>query len=252
MALPCVILAGGLATRMRPMTERVPKTLLPVRGTPFADLQLTWLRAQGIEHVVYSLGHQASAIREHVGDGTRYGLHVVYVDEGAELRGTGGALRLAVETGAVRDAFFALNGDSYLTVDLSVVERAFESSDLPALMTVLRNDDRWDASNAIVEDGRVVLYDKRRPADRRAAMRWIDYGISILRAGVVAERIPSRAKADMADLMRDLSIAGRLAAFEVSERFYEIGSPRGLRDLEAHLARAQARDVRAGARPRRG
>ena len=237
MALPCVILAGGLATRMRPLTAQIPKTLLTVGGRPFADLQLAWLRGQGVDRVVYSIGHHGSAIRSHVGDGARYGLSVDYVDEGTDLRGTGGALRLAVDAGAVQGAFFVLNGDSYLTVELAAVERAYAASGLPALMTVLLNDDRWDASNAVVADGRVVVYDKRRPDDRRAAMRWIDYGLSVVSSELVAEAVPAGVWTDLADVMRDLSAEGRVAAYEVGERFYEIGSPQGLHDLEAHLAR---------------
>ena len=136
--------------------------------------------------------------------------------------------------------FFVLNGDSYLTVDLGDVERAHVASSLPALMTVLRNDDRWDASNAVVADGRVVLYDKRRHSDTEPGMRWIDYGLSVLSPELVRERIPTGELVDIADVMRPLSIEGRLAAYEVTERFYEVGSPQGLRDLEAHLARAGA------------
>jgi N-acetyl-alpha-D-muramate 1-phosphate uridylyltransferase len=235
MTLPCIILAGGLGTRMLPRTERVPKVLLPVLGRPFATWQLEWLRSESVERVVFCIGHMGQQIREHVGDGSRFGLRVDYVEDGEVARGTGGAVRSAVEAGVTGAAFFVVNGDSFLSVRLDDVEHAFLASQCPALMTVMLNDDRWDASNAVVEDGRVTLYDKRRPSDGRARMRWIDYGISVLRDDIVVEAIPAGAAADVADLMRDLSIRGRLAAYEVTERFYEIGSPAGLRDLEAHL-----------------
>lgn len=240
MPLQCVILAGGLGTRMRPFTESLPKALLPVRGVPFADWQLAQLARQGIERVVYSVGYLGWMLKEHIGDGSRFDLSVAWVDEADQLRGTGGALRLALDQGALDDAFLVLYGDSYLPVAVPEVERAWECCDMPALMTVMRNEERWDASNAIFVDGRVVLYDKRRPRTRIDEMRWIDYGLSILTSRVVASRIEPDAVADLADLYHDLSIEGRLAGFEVSERFYEIGTADGLADLEAHLLETAA------------
>jgi NDP-sugar pyrophosphorylase family protein len=235
--LQCVVLAGGIGTRMRPQTEEAPKALLPVLGRPFAEWQLARLAEQGVERVLYSVGYRGEMIRDHVGDGSRWGLEVIYVDEGHQLRGTGGALRLALDLGELDEAFFVLYGDSYLPVDFGAIERAWEQTPLPALMTVFRNDGQWDASNAIYDDGRVVLYDKDRPEDQVAEMHWIDYGLSILTRDVVAERVPPGAVTDLADLMRELSLEGKLAGFEVSERFYEAGSSKGLRDLERYLAR---------------
>src|SRR5512133_925806 len=238
--LQCVILAGGIGTRMRPETERIPKALLPVLGRPFADWQLKLLGARGIERVLYSVGYRGEMIRDHIGDGDRFGLDVKYVDEGEHLRGTGGALRLAYDLGELEEAFFVLYGDSYLPIDYAAVERAWEETPLSALMTVLRNEGRWDASNAIYADGRVVLYDKSRPADRVEEMRWIDYGLSVLSRDPIGDRCVPGAVSDLAELMRDLSRDGQLAGFEVSERFYEAGSPEGLADLERYLsARAQ-------------
>lgn len=237
MSLPCVILAGGLGTRMLPATERVPKTLLPVLGRPFADLQLEWLRSQGVQQVIYSIGHLGDAIREHCGDGTKYGLTIDYVDEGGQLRGTGGAVRLVVDSGLLGvDAFFVLNGDSYLDVDLGAVARAFDESQLPALMTVLHNRDRWDRSNVDFRHGRVMLYDKRRSRDDARSLEWIDYGLAIVRVTVIESHVPAGLVADLADLMHELSIAGQLGGFEVTDRFFEIGSPEGLRALESRLS----------------
>ncbi|MEK6252736.1 MAG: sugar phosphate nucleotidyltransferase [Actinomycetota bacterium] len=233
-----MVLAGGAGTRMRPLTEEMPKALVPVLGKPFADWQLELVAERGVERVLYSVGYRGEMIREHVGDGGRFGLEVGYVDEGQHLRGTGGALRLALDLGELEEAFFVLYGDSYLPVDFGAVERAWEQTPLPALMTVFRNDGQWDRSNAIYDDGRVVLYDKDRPADRVEEMHWIDYGLSILSREVVAERVPPNGVTDLADLMRELSVEGKLAGFEVSERFYEGGSPEGLRDLEQYLSRA--------------
>jgi N-acetyl-alpha-D-muramate 1-phosphate uridylyltransferase len=128
-----------------------------------------------------------------------------------------------------------LYGDSYLPVDLRAVEAAWACPGALALMTVYRNEERWDRSNCILREGRVVLYDKSRPVNRRAEMRWIDYGLSVFRRAVLLDRVPPGVAADLADLQRELSIAGELRGHEVRERFYEAGSPAGLRDLEQYL-----------------
>jgi MurNAc alpha-1-phosphate uridylyltransferase len=239
MSLQCVILAGGLATRMRPLTEATPKALVPVLGVPFADWQLQHLARQGVDRVVYSIGYRGEALRNHVGEGSRFGLQVTWVDEGSQLKGTGGALRLALERGALDEAFFVLYGDSYLPTSMSEIERAWRGSGAPALMTVMRNDGRWDASNAVFADGRVILYDKSLPDEERPrkGMRWIDAGLSILTRRLIAERIEPEATADLAAVLHELSLAGQLAGFEAAERFYEAGSPSGLRDLESYLSR---------------
>ena len=241
MPLPVVILAGGLATRMRPATETLPKALLPVNGRPFADLQLSWLRSIGVTEVVYSVGYRADAIVRHVGDGRRFGLLVRYAADGDRPLGTGGALRLVIDSGLVAESFGVINGDSYLTLDLARIEAAFADSGCPALMTVMRNRGRWEASNAVYQDGRVVVYDKSRPKRWRRRMEWIDYGFLILSRSAVTDRVPPGETADLADLLRDLSGAGQLAGHEVEERFYEIGSPEGLIALERHLASGSAR-----------
>src|SRR5439155_16903061 len=187
------------------------------------DWQLHRLAAQGVDRVVYSVGYRGEMLRDHVGDGSRYGLRVTWVDEGSELRGTGGALRLALDRGALDDAFFVLYGDSYLPVCMSEVERAWGGSGARGLMTVMRNEGRWVASNVVFADGRVIVYDKSRPRELRAEMLWIDYGLSILTRPVIEELVPSEGSADLADTFRRLSLAGSLAGLEVRERFYEAG-----------------------------
>jgi NDP-sugar pyrophosphorylase family protein len=228
----CVILAGGLGTRMRPVTERLPKALVPVLGQPFADIQLAWLAGSGVASVVYCIGYRGAALRDHVGDGSRWGLRVTWVDEGERLRGTAGALRLAIDQGVLPDRFFVLYGDSYLAVDVGAVWEAFATSGAPALMTVYRNDGRWDRSNADYREGKVVRYDKSGKGDE---LPYIDYGLSALTRAVVKEAVASDGVADLSNLFHDLSLTGRLAGYEVHERFYEVGSPEGLAELEARL-----------------
>jgi NDP-sugar pyrophosphorylase family protein len=240
MTHPVVILAGGLATRMRPATETVPKALLPVNGRPFADIQLAWLRSLGVTDVVYSVGYLGNSIVRHVGDGGQFGLRVRYTADGERPLGTGGALRAVIDSGAVPESFGVINGDSYLSLDLPRVEAAFAESGCPALMTVMHNRNRWEASNVVYRDGRVIVYDKTRPEAWRDRMEWIDYGFAVISRQAILDWVAPGASADLSDLMHDLSLAGRLAGFEVTERFYEIGSPQGLADLERHLSSGAA------------
>jgi NDP-sugar pyrophosphorylase family protein len=240
MPLPVVILAGGLATRMRPVTETMPKALLPVNGRPFADIQLAWLRSLGITDVVFSVGYLGDSIVRHVGDGGQFGLRVRYAADGERPLGTGGALRAVIDSGAVPESFGVINGDSYLSLDLPRVEAAFAESGCPALMTVMHNRNRWEASNVVYQDGRVIVYDKTRPEAWRDRMEWIDYGFAVVSREAVLDRVAPGASADLSDLMHDLSLSGRLAGFEVTQRFYEIGSPQGLADLERHLSSGAA------------
>lgn len=233
----CAILAGGLGTRLRPLTTNVPKVLAPVLGEPFAHHQLNLLARQGIKRVVYCIGHLGDLVREYVGDGARWGLSVRYVDEGDELRGTAGALRLACDEGALEGSFAVLYGDSYLPIELAPVWEAFRSSDHAALMTVLRNRGRWDRSNTVVKDGLVTLYDKMAPPET-PGLDWIDYGLSVLDLSVIAERVPAGAVVDLASIYGALSREHELTAYEVYRRFYEVGSPAGIADLEQHLASA--------------
>jgi NDP-sugar pyrophosphorylase family protein len=230
--MQCVILAGGLGTRMWPETKAIPKTLLPIAGTPFATWQLSWLARSGIDSVVYCVGHLGQLIRDHVGDGTSWELSVRYVDEGDHLLGTAGALRLAYDERALAEDFLVLYGDSWLQVDPARVLRAARERREPALMTVFLNDGRWDGSNVVLEGTRVARYakglDKPPPA-----MRWIDYGLLAFRRGVIAERVPPNVPEDLAPLCGELAGDGLLAGFEVSRRFYEIGSVAGRNELEA-------------------
>lgn len=239
--MDCIVLAGGLGTRMRPLTETNPKALIEVAGRPFVDWQLEWLATQGVDRVVYSIGYRGELLRDHIGNGRQFGVPVDFVDEGPELRGTGGALRLAYDSNVLPDAFLVLYGDSYLTVTLGAVWAAFETARRTPLMTVLRNAGRWDRSNASFVDGRVVLYDKVRAGDPQFA--FIDYGLLALTRDVVSE-IPSGEVFDLASLLHRLSVENRLAGYEVVDRFYEIGTPAGLADLEALLAGLSTRPGR--------
>jgi MurNAc alpha-1-phosphate uridylyltransferase len=232
--MQCVVLAGGLGRRMLPHTESLPKCLLLVAGRPFVDWQLEWLAAQGVEQVIMSIGYRGDLVRRHLGDGSRFGLQVCYVDDGDVPLGTGGALRLTVGQGVAEPIFFVLYGDSYLTTGLGEIETVYTIQSAPVLMTVYRDRNGLERPNAMFDGTMVTRYEKGLE-DPPEEMRYVDYGLSVWERGVVESMVPEGAAADLADLFRVLSESDQLAGLEMQERFYEIGSPRGLKDLELHL-----------------
>ena len=226
---PVAILAGGLATRLRPLTEKIPKVLLPVAGKPFLAHQLALLRRQGIRRVVLCLGFLGEMVEREFGDGRAHGVELDYAFDGPKLLGTGGALRQALPK--LGEKFFVLYGDSYLTTPFAPIADFFEHSGRRGLMTVYRNEGLYDTSNVVYRDGQIVVYDKQV---RLPEMLHIDYGLSVFRASVFEER-PAGEAFDLAEVMRQLVAKKDLAGFEVPERFYEIGSHAGLAELEALL-----------------
>jgi NDP-sugar pyrophosphorylase family protein len=228
--LPVAILAGGLATRLRPLTEALPKALVEINGVPFLAHQLRLLSRSGIDRVVLCAAYRGEQIREYAGDGRAFGLRVEYSFDGPQLLGTAGAIRRALPL--LGDNFFVLYGDSYLPCDYASVERTFLASKMAALMTIFPNSDRWDTSNVEFSGGRIRAYDK---VNRTAAMRHIDYGLGVFRRDVF-EALPEGQPVDLASVYRDLVRRRELMAYEVPTRFYEIGSPEGIRELTEFLA----------------
>jgi N-acetyl-alpha-D-muramate 1-phosphate uridylyltransferase len=229
--LPVAILAGGVGSRLRPITETLPKSLVEVAGEPFIVHQLRLLRREGVQRVVLCVGHLGEKIEQVIGDGRQFGLQVVYSFDGDMLMRTGGALRRALPL--LDEAFFVLYGDSYLDVTLAPIELSFRQQKLPALMTVFRNEGRWDTSNVLFDGGRIVAHDKSAP---HPDMRHIDYGLGILTTDALAAHSPDRSF-DLSEVYTALAASGRLAAYEVTQRFYEIGTPSGLAETEQYLRR---------------
>ncbi len=240
--LPVAILAGGLATRLRPVTETTPKALLTVNGEPFLAHQLRLLRRNGVSRVVLCVGFLGSQIQEFADDGSRFGLQIVYSFDGPNLLGTAGAICRALPV--LGEAFFVLYGDSYLPCNYAAVEKAFFESGKSGLMTVFRNEGKWDGSNVEFSGERILAYDKASPNPR---MHHIDYGLGCFR-GSAFTQISLKQPRDLASVYQTLLRDDDLAAFEVSERFYEIGSFEGIRDLE-NLLKADP-CISASAEPR--
>jgi len=226
---PVAILAGGLAKRLRPITETIPKALVNIAGAPFLAHQLRLLHSAGLRRIIICAGYLGEMIEAEMGDGTRFGLQIDYSFDGPRLLGTGGALKKALPLLGRR--FLVLYGDSYLPIDYRNAAFAFAAADKGGLMTVFRNQGRWDASNVQFEAGQILRYDKKQ---RAPEMHHIDYGLGILRADALAPW-PDDEPFDLADVYRCLLSENQLAGYEVTKRFYEIGSPEGLAELDAFL-----------------
>jgi NDP-sugar pyrophosphorylase family protein len=225
--LPVAILAGGLATRLGPLTETIPKSLIPIDGVPFVMHQLRLLQSSGIQHVILCVGHLGETIERAVGDGRAFGMKIEYSYDGATLLGTAGAIRTAVPI--LGEKFFVMYGDSYLACDYAAIEQEFSRRGKLGLMTVFRNDGQWDTSNVEFEDNRILAYSKK---NRTPRMRYVDYGLGVLHA----EAFAGTRATDLADVYAGLLDAGQLAAVEVHERFYEMGSPAGLKEMTGFLS----------------
>jgi len=223
--IPVAILAGGLATRLRPVTERIPKSLVPVAGKPFLTRQLELLHSRGIRRAVLCVGYFGEMIEREFG-GEASGVKLVYSFDGPKLLGTGGAVRRALPK--LGPEFFVLYGDSYLPIEYRPVAEFFQGTGKLGCTTVYRNEGRYDTSNVVFSDGEIKVYDKNA---RLPEMRHIDYGLSLFKSAAF-QNYPADQPFDLAEVMGRLVREKQLAGYEVSERFYEIGSPAGLEELE--------------------
>jgi NDP-sugar pyrophosphorylase family protein len=233
-SLPVVVLAGGLATRLQPLTERMPKILIDVAGRPFAEHQVDLLARHHLGDIIFCVGYLGEQVERTLGDGSRWGMRFRYVSDGPTPLGTGGAVRRAIPMAG--PVFFVMYGDSYLDCDYAAVDAAFRASGADGLMTVFHNEDRWDRSNVQYEHGRIVRYDK---LNRDAAMHHIDYGLGILTDRAFAPWAVADGPFDLAEVYQRLIADRRLAGFEVPDRFYEIGSPGGLAETRALLSKRE-------------
>jgi NDP-sugar pyrophosphorylase family protein len=214
---PVVILAGGLATRLHPITQKIPKALIEVGGQPFIAHQLNLLKSHGFHFVLISAWYKGEMIREFVGDGSRFGLDVQFFFDGDSPLGTGGAIRKILPF--LDQPFFVIYGDSYLPCPYADIQSYFDRQGQPALMTVYRNNDKWEGSNVEMSHGHILCYDKK---DRNPSMEFIDYGLGLFKPEVFFS-LSEGQPADLADVYRELLADHKLLAYEVKHRFYEIG-----------------------------
>ncbi len=224
------ILSGGLGTRLGDLTKNRPKSLVKVQGKPFLEYQLALLKQAGITNIVLCTGYMGEQIKSQFGNGGKWGINIKYSSEDKPL-GTAGALKKA--EALLEDTFFTMYGDSYLFLDFSHIMSYFESQKKLALMTVYKNYDRYDRSNTVVEGNLVKKFSKQ---EKTKDMVYIEYGANIFRKEVL-EMIPEDQFYSLDELFPRLIEMGELLAFEVKERFYEIGSPQGLKEFEEYLRR---------------
>ena len=236
--LPVFILAGGLATRLGNIARTQPKCMVDVAGQPFLFHQLQLLYAQGVRQAVICLGHLGEQVVQAVGRGSAFGLEIQYSFDGPALVGTAGAIRRALPL--MPDQFFVLYGDSYLRCPFPAVQHAFQASGKRSLMTVFKNDQQWDTSNVEFQEGRILAYDK---AHRTPQMKHIDYGLGLFNRSTF-EAIPEDRPTDLSSLYQDLLRNDQLAAFEVFERFYEIGSLAGLEETRKFISECILQNIR--------
>jgi len=228
-SLPVAILAGGMAIRLRPKTEKIPKLLLEVAGEPFFAHQLRLLKTAGLTRIVLCVGYLGDMIVDEFGDGSEFGVNIEYSFDGDTLLGTGGALIRALPK--LGGNFYVLYGDSYLPIDYCAIGDHFLKSGKEGLMTVFENHGAYDASNVQFESGQIRRYDKK---DKDPEMKHIDYGLGAFRASAISS-YPKETPLDLATVQGDLCARGQLAGFEIKERFYEIGSHAGLAELDELL-----------------
>src|SRR5260221_5227551 len=233
-SLPIVILAGGLATRLRPLTEKIPKSLVGVAGHPFLEHQITLLRRNGVSEIFLCVGYLGEMIEKLFGDGKQFGIQIIYSYDGDKLLGTGGAIKKLLPR--LPEDFFVLYGASYLPIDYQAVATRFRASGKPALMTVFRNDNAWDRSNVWFEEGTIRRYSKTEGLPQ---MRYIDYGLTVC-SQPIFENCPTDEPFDLAIVFEELSQRGELAGYEVHQRFYEVGSHKGLEELDRLLRGANS------------
>lgn len=228
---PVAILAGGLAKRLNPITQSIPKAMIEVSGKPFILHQLLHLRKQKIKKIVLCIGHLGDIIKSTIGDGSKLDLDISYSTDGDNLLGTGGAIKKALPL--LGENFFVLYGDTYLPIRFDNVQKAYLSNSFLSLMTVFKNNGRFDKSNVFYKKNHFIKYDKTKPSND---MNYIDYGLSIMNAKTF-DKYSDKTFLDLSIIFKKLSEKKQLGGFEVFRRFYEIGNPNSLRETREYFSK---------------
>jgi NDP-sugar pyrophosphorylase family protein len=223
------ILAGGLGKRLGSLTLDTPKSMIKINNKPFIEWQLNLLSKKGVREVVLCTSHYSQIIKDYVEDGKRFNIEVKYSDDGPDQLGTGGAIKNAIDI--LGNSFMVMYGDSYLDIDYSVAEKVFGESNFPAMMAIYRNKGKYDLSNVLFETSIIKKYSKKNV---NSNFQYIDFGLSLFKSEVFKE-IKKGTYLDLADLCEELAENGKLAGFEVKNRFYEVGSKEGIEDFARYL-----------------
>ena len=220
-----------MATRLRPITKKIPKALVEVAGEPFIAHQLRLLKCRGFSRAIICAWYRGAMIRDFVGDGERFGLNVRYSFDGDYPLGTGGAIKKALPQ--LGENFFVLYGDSYLPCDYLAVQLEFEYQNKKALMTIFQNFGKWDSSNVEYSAGHIMAYDK---VNKTPAMQFIDYGLGVFNRSAFDLRHDEESF-DLSEIYQSLLKMNELAGYPVQQRFYEVGSFEGLKELDNLLSK---------------
>jgi len=226
-----VILCGGKATRLYPLTKKIPKSMMRFEGKPFLEQQLDLLKKNRIFDIVLCVGYKAEQIKKYFGDGKNFGVEIKYSSDKKKLLGTGGALKKAENL--LEDSFLVMWGDSYLPFNFQKAIKFFKKSNKPGMMIVFKNLNKYEPSNVEVKNNLVKSYSKKRKTKK---MKYIDYGISIYRKEVL-KHLPKNQVCDLTRLQQALIKKRQLLAYPAEKRFYQIGSPDGLEELKNYIKR---------------
>jgi len=226
-----VVLCGGKATRLYPLTKKIPKSMIRFEGKPFLEQQLDLLKKNRIFDIVLCVGYKAEQIKKYFGDGKNFGVEIKYSSDKKKLLGTGGALKKAENL--LEDSFLVMWGDSYLPFNFQKAIKFFKKSNKPGMMIVFKNLNKYEPSNVEVKNNLVKSYSKKRKTKK---MKYIDYGISIYRKEVL-KHLPKNQICDLTKLQQALIKKRQLLAYPAEKRFYQIGSPDGLEELKNYIKR---------------
>lgn len=224
-----VILCGGLATRLYPLTKKIPKSMIRIEGKPFLEHQLDLLKKNKIKNILLCIGYKGEQIKKYFGSGKKFGVKIRYSREKKKLLGTAGALKNAEKL--LDDAFLVMWGDSYLPFDFQGAIKFFKKFNNLGLLTVYKNCNRYEPSNVEVEGNFVKVYSKKRKTKK---MKYIDYGVSIFRKEIL-KFIPKNQVYDISRLNQLLIKKKQLLAFPSRKRFYQIGTFSGIEEFRKYL-----------------
>ncbi|MEK6718782.1 MAG: HAD-IIIA family hydrolase [candidate division NC10 bacterium] len=223
-------MAGGRGVRLRPLTDTVPKPMLPFHGRPFIDYLLNLLREQGFERILLLLGYLAEVVRTHVGNGRRLGLHVDYSIAPADTE-TGERVRLV--TPLLDRHFLLLYCDNYWPMRMTEMWTSYAGGSVPAMVTVYANRDGYTRNNVCVDsEGYIVAYDRHRSG---SGLNGVEIGYALL-AREVVDLIPPGNVSFEASVYPHLAQRRLLRAFLTEHRYYSVGSRERFPLTEAFLA----------------
>jgi NDP-sugar pyrophosphorylase family protein len=227
--LPIVILAGGLATRLRPLTDGIPKAMVSINGKPFIHWQIQKLAQEGFKEIIISIGHLGDQISDYLGNGERYNVGVKFIHDGNSQLGTGGALTKVAES--LTGKFLVTYGDSYLPVSFSSIGSRFEKSNFLSIMTITSPAHSREKSNILFSGGRILEYSKN---SRDSRLNFLDYGLLGFSSSLF-KVVPSGRNWDLEELIKSLISISQMEAIQVDERCFEIGSFEGINELTKYL-----------------